>query len=108
MDTIKLPDPVIVVPVLKEPLPITHDSKNVLPSTTAEQDRKTKGQRNVNLIWETTQALIAIIVTLATIYSAVMGVESLLLGNAFTLIIALYFVRSNHVKIGGVGGTDTR
>jgi hypothetical protein len=77
------------------------------PTTTSEQDRKSLGQRRVNLIWETTQAFVALMVTGATIYSALQGMESLLLGNAFTLIIALYFVRQNHTKVGGVGGTDT-
>lgn len=76
--------------------------------TTAEQDRKTEGQRKVNLVWEVTQALVALSVTGATIYCATAGKESALLGNAFTLIIALYFVRTNHTKIGGIGGTDSR
>lgn len=72
----------------------------------AQIELMTAGQRRVNLVWESTQALIAVIVTVATIYSAINGVESLLLGNAFTLIIALYFVRQNHTKTGGVKGTD--
>lgn len=89
-------------------LPVTPPAAPLPPSTTAEEDRKTLGQRRVNLIWEVTQATVAIMVTAATIYSALKGVESLLLGNAFTLIIALYFVRQNHTKVGGIGGTDTR
>lgn len=108
MDTIKLPEPAIVEPVVATPPSLTPDSKNVAPNTTAEDDLRTEGQRRVNLIWETTQAIVALMVTSATIYSAIRGVESLLLGNAFTLIIALYFVRQNHTKVGGIGGTDTR
>jgi len=81
---------------------------NVESTTTLEQDKRTLGQRRVNLIWEATQALVALMVTAATIWSALQGKESLLLGNAFTLIIALYFVRQNHTKVGGIGGTDTR
>lgn len=109
METIKLPEPVIVEPVVATPADTTTNTRSVAaPKTTAEEDRKTQGQRNINLIWEATQAVIAVIVTLATIYSAIRGVESLLLGNAFTLIIALYFVRQNHTKVGGIGGTDTR
>lgn len=73
-----------------------------------EQERKTAGQRKVNLVWEVTQALVALLVTGATIYCAILGKESTLLGNAFTLIIALYFVRTNHTKVGGIGGTDSR
>jgi cobalamin synthase len=78
------------------------------PETTGEQDRKTAGQRKINLVWEVTQALMALMVTSAAIYCAISGKESALLGNAFTLIIALYFVRTNHTKIGGIGGTDSR
>lgn len=78
------------------------------PTTTAEQDLVTQGQRRINLIWEATQAVIAITVTGANIYAALAGKESILLGNAFTLIIAIYFVRQNHIKVGGVGGTDSR
>lgn len=89
-------------------VPLTSDEKNVRPLTTREQDEHTKGQRRINLIWEFTQALVAVMVTAATIFSALRGTESLVLGNAFTLIIALYFVRSNHTKVGGIGGTDSR
>jgi len=82
---------------------------NPLPSTTTvEEDRKTAGQRHVNMIWEGTQAVVAIAITAAQIYCAAVGRESAILGNAFTLIVALYFVRTNHTKIGGVGGTDSR
>jgi hypothetical protein len=85
----------------------TNKSTAVLPpQTTAEQNLATHGQRRVNLIWESTQALIAIMVTAAVIYSALAGTNSEILGNAFTLIVAIYFVRMNHVKTGGVGGTD--
>lgn len=108
MEKIILPAPAIVVPVAPVNQPLTPDAKHVQPKTTEAEDLVTLGQRRVNLIWEITQAAIAVIVTLATIYSAIVGVESLLLGNAFTLIIALYFVRQNHSKIGGVGGTDSR
>lgn len=80
--------------------------KNTAPTTTAADDMRTAGQRRVNLIWETTQAIIAVGVTGATIWSAYTGKESCTLGNAFTLIIAIYFVRMNHTKIGGVGPAE--
>jgi hypothetical protein len=84
------------------------DEQNVQSTTTAEEDLGTAGQRRVNLIWEVTQGTIALLITGATIYAVMIGRESVILGNAFTLIIALYFVRTNHVKIGGIGGTDSR
>jgi len=55
-----------------------------------------------------TQGIIAVGITCATIYCAVASKESALIGNAFTLIVSLYFVRTNHSKTGGVGGTDSR
>lgn len=83
------------------------ETDSLPPTTTSEQDTVTAGQRKINLIWEMTQAIIAIIVTLAVIYSAMTGKESSILSNAFTLIIAIYFVRMNHTKIGGVGPKES-
>ena len=81
-------------------------------STTAEQDRKTSGQRRINLVWELTQAFIAVVVTLATLYVASQlalkdngqTAAFLLLSNAFFLVIGFYFGRTNHQRSGGVGG----
>lgn len=77
--------------------PISEDSAN-------EQNALTKkGQRSVNLIWEFTQGTIAIAITIATIYCAVVKIESQILSNAFFLIVSMYFVRTNHQLIGGTG-----
>jgi hypothetical protein len=70
--------------------------------TTAEQDRATFGQRRINLIWEGTQAAIAVSVTLATVSGALMSVESAVLSNSFFLVVGFYFGRTNHQRIGGV------
>lgn len=77
------------------------------PTTTGEQDRHSLAQRNINLIWEGTQAVIAVVVTVATLYVAAQlalrdsgeTAAFLLLSNAFFLIIGFYFSRSNHVRI---------
>lgn len=74
----------------------------------------TAGQRRVNIIWEMTQASVALMVTVATLYVssnlALTGdgetAAFLLLSNAFFLVIGFYFGRSNHTRIGGV--TDSR
>lgn len=85
------------------------DPASPVPSTTTrEEDRKTAGQRKVNLFWESTQSLVAIVITGAVVYAELKQISSVLLGNAFTLIVALYFIRTNHTKTGGVGGTDSR
>lgn len=76
------------------------------PPPPTETEKKTAGQRRVNLMWELTQSLVAISVTAANIYCAVSGIESDLLGNAFVMILAMYFIRTNHTKIGGVGTSE--
>lgn len=70
--------------------------------TTAEQDRATFGQRRINLIWEATQATIAVAVTISTVAGALMGVESAVLSNSFFLVVGFYFGRTNHQRIGGI------
>lgn len=88
--------------LVETPLPPTHKI-SLPPDTTAEQDITTAGQRRVNLIWEFTQAAIAIMVTSALIYISVKKIEAQELKNAFFLIVSMYFVRTNHQLIGGVG-----
>jgi hypothetical protein len=80
-----------------------------------EKDRTSLGQRRVNLIWEVTQAIIALAVTLATLYASVTltvrgepgSAAFLLLSNAFFLVIGFYFGRTNHQRVGGVGPTGS-
>lgn len=90
--------------------PIT-EPEAVARERAAELDRVTHGQRRINLVWELTQALIALAVTLTTLYvSAALAVKDdaqtaafLLLSNAFFLVIGFYFGRTNHTRTGGVG-----
>jgi len=82
----------------------------VEPTTTEEQQRITAGQRKVNLIWEFTQATIAILVTVSTLFVAARLALSdrtataafLLLSNAFFLVVGFYFGRTNHQRVGGI------
>lgn len=68
------------------------------------------GQRRVNLIWEFTQATIAVGVTIATLWASTAltlrgdagEAAFLLLSNSFFLVIGFYFGRTNHQRIGGV------
>lgn len=71
--------------------------------TTFEQDLVTAGQRRINLVWEATQAAIAVSITGGVIYCAVRAIDSVVLTNAFFLIVGFYFSRTNHAAIGGVG-----
>lgn len=82
------------------------------PATTEEQDRKTSSQRRINIIWESTQAIIALMVTGSVIYAAVAitlrsdmdKTAFLFLTNVAFTIIGFYFGRTNHARTGGVGG----
>lgn len=97
--------PALVLPPEKVGEPPKVGDKNIAPTTTATEDLTHASQRQVHLVWEITQALIAISVTAAVIYAAILGKESQLLGNAFTLIIAIYFVRVNHNAVSSIGKT---
>lgn len=80
------------------------------PTTTEQQDLTYLGQRKINIVWEYTQAFLAIFVTIT-----VMGLGTFLgivgraddlptyLALAFGLIIGFYFGRTNHTNVGGVG-----
>lgn len=83
---------------------VTKESKKSLaPTTTEQEDITTAGQRRINLIWELTQGIIAIIITVSIIFSAFKSVQNKTLEDAFIMIITMYFVRTNHSLIGGVG-----
>lgn len=77
--------------------------KPLPPDTTEQEDIVTLGQRRVNLVWEATQAAIAISVTGALIYISVNKIDAEELKNAFFLIVGFYFSRTNHTAIGGIG-----
>lgn len=86
-------------------------TENKPPTTTAESDRKTKGQRHINLLWEVTQSIIALSLTAAYIFVSISKIESIALNNSFFLVIGFYFGRTNHQKTGGTGSrieNDTR
>lgn len=92
------------------PVPTTVSKSEELtlaPTTTVQQDIVTAGQRFTSNVWELTQASVAVMVTLAMIYTAIMQIESLVLTSAFFLIIGTYFNRTNSHRIGGVGPKAT-
>lgn len=85
-------------------------SKSLAATTTEQEDITTAGQRKVNLIWEYTQAIVAILVVLANmitgVYYAFTGVREnipAVLSSALFLVIGFYFSRTNHQAIGGIG-----
>jgi hypothetical protein len=83
---------------------------SIAPTTTVQQDLTTAGQRRVNLIWEYTQAIIAISVVMASVVVASWlallgrgGEFPVILTSLVMLIIGFYFSRTNHQAIGGTG-----
>jgi len=97
---------------------------NMPSETTAEGDRMTAGQRRVNLIWEFTQAFIAVMVVSITIVTSSLTVRMLSLSgasdqqvslattaflfmsNIASLVVGFYFGRTNHQRVGGIGGAN--
>lgn len=83
-----------------------------VPTSTEEEDRNTAGQRAVNLMWESTQRLIALGVIMTSIlvagYLAIAGsADSQMAAMVFlfgvaNLVAGFYFGRTNHQRIGGV------
>jgi hypothetical protein len=90
-----------------------HQYQEIDPSTAAtttfQEDLTTAGQRKVNLIWEYTQACIAIVVVITTMISGIYGQINTtnqvpnLISVAFGMITGFYFSRTNHAAIGGIG-----
>jgi len=82
--------------------------KSLTPTTTLQEDLVTEGQRRVNLIWEYTQAFIAIVVVITSLVAAIWAMSrgkevsaflSFIAGN----VVGFYFSRTNHQAIGGTG-----
>jgi len=78
------------------------------PTTTEQEDLTHAGQRRVNLIWEYTQAFIAISVVMVSLTAGLIAVKqgrevsaflSFVCGN----VVGFYFSRTNHAAIGGIG-----
>lgn len=110
--TVELP---VSIGAVSEPSrPAQVGDLNIAPRTTAEQDTMTAGQRRINLLWEWTQAVLAVIVTTSTLFVAakLALIENdhaafLLLSNAFFSVISVYLTRTNHTRIGGVKEGET-
>lgn len=105
-----------------------HHTHGLAPvsSVPSQEALKAEGQREVNLLWERTQAKIALAIVYATLLVA--GVLSLsaivpgatekqvalaitafmLISSLSTLVIGFYYGRTNHQRTGGVGGDSVQ
>jgi hypothetical protein len=92
---------------------VDDNQRNISPTTTSEQDLVTLGQRNINLMWETTQRYIAVIVVTTTVGTAAVkalfdmvhnagtvtaGPAFIFLVGAANLVVGFYFGRTNHTR----------
>lgn len=69
----------------------------------------TANRQRTNLIWERTQAAIAVVTTLAYIAAQLSGNQTAEgLANAFFLVIGFYFGRTNHARPGAGAVTVRR
>lgn len=91
-------------------LPLPSPEPSLPPKTTQQEDITTAGQRKINLIWERTQATIALVVVVANMAVGVayglgygMGEFPYILSSSLFLIVGFYFSRTNHAAIGGIG-----
>lgn len=77
--------------------------KQLAPTTTTEQNLRTAGQRKINLIWEFSQAAIAMLVI--GVFAIVTLREKVI--DPFTagivgVVVGFYFGRTNHARIGDI------
>lgn len=111
--------PPTIVEKRKEPRQNQETDPSRPARTTYQEDLVTAGQRNINLLWETTQGKVAMYVILGTliIFGLVVIIslianrdittaQALLLGSIMSLatgVTSFYFSRTNHTATGGVG-----
>lgn len=97
------------------------------PKTTEEENTVTAGQRHINIMWESTQARIAlftvftnnglnaILCLVVIIFELDVSVTQMALitlclqpiSLTTGIVIGFYFGRTNHTAIGGIGKKDT-
>jgi hypothetical protein len=75
-----------------------------------ETTLRTSGQRRINLIWESTQAIIALMTVgggvLVMVRNAMVGSDAPIpssLTSMIFLVLGFYFARTNHSNMGGIG-----
>lgn len=117
-----MPDPTTSNPSMQAAIP-AENIKATIPAqvvplqnitSTQQHYLMTEGQRKVNLIWEYTQAAIAVVVVVCTMLTSMFaiyhGVEQVpnVVAVAFGTVVGFYFSRTNHAAIGGVGSQPTQ
>lgn len=86
-------------------------SSSLPPTTTVQEDILSAGQQKVGLIWEYTQAFIALTVVSVTMATGVYVVFAgksgdqipNIIATAFGIVVGFYFSRNNHGATNGAG-----
>lgn len=110
------PTPVTITGPVPIPVAVTNPRPETVDEVN-ERSLKTSGQRKVNLIWERTQAMIAVSVVATTLLvngllalyppESDRGTSALMQLNVMSaLVTGFYFGRTNHQRSGGVGGNE--
>ena len=102
---------------------MSEDQPSLPPKTTSQEDLVTAGQRRINLIWEYTQATVAVlVVSFAMLVNSLVVILLIIYNRDLTvgqtvgisfinlicgMVISFYFSRTNHVAIGGIGTKAT-
>jgi len=81
--------------------PRYNDQDRDKPDLPADELARGENKRLSNIIWEMTQAAIALMITAAVVYTAINKIESEVLTNAFFLIVSIYFVKNREGHIPG-------
>jgi hypothetical protein len=81
-----------------------------VPQSPSEgQEAVREGQRRINLIWESTQAIIAVTVVVSYVILTIKRIDvPTTLNNLLFVIVTFYFARTNHTTLGGVGVTTAQ
>ena len=87
-----------------------NDKSADLQAERLSAEKMMAGQRRVNLIWEFTQSLIALIVVCSAMATGIVGYlrnnpqpTPTIVTVAFGTVVGFYFGRTNHAAIGGLG-----
>ena len=117
---VKNEDPIPVM-VARSPDTTAQADARIIAASSAVDARvlTTQGQRRINLLWERTQAFVAVSVVATALLvvavlilvpvlrgdseSATVTTGLVLLSGLVTNVVTSYFTRTNHTKTGGVG-----
>lgn len=90
----------------------TREPSHTTPALDDELALRSGGQRRISLLWEMTQAAIAVMTVGTALWCCWWMIKTdkgsdsafMLVGNVAILVVNMYFTRTNHTKVGGPGG----